>query len=296
MTHAIHIDNLSKQFRDKRFRKVDAVAGISLTVNEGEAFGFIGPNGAGKTTTIKIMMGLARATAGVVQIFGEKSSCPAARKGVAYVPENLYLYDYLSPMEFLLAGARLHDVQAPDLKSHCLSWLERFGVAHVANKRIRSFSKGMTQRVALAHALAVKPRLLVLDEPLSGLDPMGRKQVVDVLQDYRSSGGTLFFSSHILHDVERLADRFGIIHKGLLRTTQTPAGLLGAGQQFIVRVDGQFPVDGADCELGSKWTVTTTQENLAGLLLQVNMTGQKLIAVEPAMNLESAFMQYISQE
>lgn len=296
MTHAIHIDNLSKQFRDKRFRKVDAVAGISLTVNEGEAFGFIGPNGAGKTTTIKIMMGLARATAGVVQIFGEKSSCPAARKGVAYVPENLYLYDYLSPLEFLLAGARLHDVQAPDLKSHCLSWLERFGVAHVANKRIRSFSKGMTQRVALAHALAVKPRLLVLDEPLSGLDPMGRKQVVDVLQDYRSSGGTLFFSSHILHDVERLADRFGIIHKGLLRTTQTPAGLLGAGQQFVVRVDGQFPVDGADSELGSKWTVTTTQENLAGLLLQVNMTGQKLIAVEPAMNLESAFMQYISQE
>lgn len=296
MDCAIHIDNLSKQFRDKRFNVVDAVRNVSLQVGAGESFGFVGPNGAGKSTTIKIMMGLSSPTSGSVSLFGRSAADHHARLGVGYVPENLYLYDYLTPLEFLLAGTRLHGVKQPDLVGHCMRWLDRFGVAGVARKGIRSFSKGMTQRVALAHALAVQPRLLVLDEPLSGLDPIGRKEVVDVLQEYRQQGGAIFFSSHILHDVERLADRFGIIHKGTLRTIQTPAELVGEVQEFWVRVAGTAPLPGAESEPSARWKIRVSQERLANVLGEINHTGQRLIAVETATTLEAAFMRYVQAD
>ena len=117
-------------------------------------------------------------------------------------------------------------------------WLDRFGLAHVARKPIRGFSKGMAQRTALAHAFSVKPRLLILDEPLSGLDPVGRKDVVDILSEYRQQGGTVFFTSHVLHDVERVADRFGFIHEGVLQTVQSPAELFDGEQMVTVRTIG----------------------------------------------------------
>ncbi len=295
MTYSIQLDSLSKRFRDKRFRMVEAVRNVSLQVHEGEAFGFIGPNGAGKTTTIKIMMGLSVASSGSAQIFGLDSADYNARKAVAYVPENLYLYDYLTPLEFLLAGARLHQLKIPNLAVHCMNWLERLGVANVAKKRIRSFSKGMTQRVALAHALAVQPRLLVLDEPLSGLDPIGRREVVDVLQEYRQQGGSIFFSSHILHDVERLADRFGIIHKGVLRTVQTPAELLGGKLEFWVSVDGTAPMSGAEQESPTRWRIRVPQEQVAERVAAVTQSGQQLRAVQPVASLEEAFLRYVRE-
>lgn len=294
MKPAIVIDNLSKQFKDKYFRLINAVNGVSLQVEQGESFGFVGPNGAGKSTTIKIIMGLNSATSGRVEVFGESVSNSNSRNGVGYVPENLYLYDYLTPLEFLMAGSRMHKVTDAELKPHCMRWLDRFGVAHVAGKRIRSFSKGMTQRVALAHALAVKPRLLILDEPLSGLDPVGRKEVVDILQEYRQQGGTIFFSSHILQDVERLADRFGIIHKGVLRTVQTPAELVGEQQEFWVRVEGPQALTGAEQESPSRWKIRVAQEQVANVLGHVTATRQRLLAVEPAATLEAAFLRYVS--
>lgn len=295
MTYSIQLDTLSKCFRDKRFRMVEAVRNISLQVHEGEAFGFIGPNGAGKTTTIKILMGLSVASSGSAQIFGVDSTDYNARKAVAYVPENLYLYDYLTPLEFMLAGAHLHELKMPNLATHCMNWLDRLGVANVAKKRIRSFSKGMTQRVALAHALAVQPRLLVLDEPLSGLDPIGRKEVVDVLQEYRQQGGSIFFSSHILHDVERLADRFGIIHKGVLRTVQTPAELLGGKLEFWISVNGTSPMSGAEQESPTRWRIRVPQEQVAERVAAVTQSGQQLRAVQPVASLEEAFLRYVAE-
>lgn len=296
MAAAILIDSLTKRYRDKRLRIVEAVKNISLTVNEGEAFGFVGPNGAGKTSTIKVIMGLNRADAGRAEIFGIDAVRAAARKRIAYVPENLYLYDYLTPLEFLMLGARMHGVAGHALKRHCMDWLERFDIAHVANKRVRTFSKGMTQRTALAHAMACNPRLLVLDEPLSGLDPVGRKLVVDVLQEYKSNGGTVFFCSHILYDVERLGDRFGIIHKGQLRTVSSPAELLGSGaRKMLVRTRGEQAVAGFVPDGEGQWSRAVEQEALWSVLEAVRQAGHQVLEVQPkGMSLEEAFMSYIA--
>jgi ABC-2 type transport system ATP-binding protein len=297
MAAAINIENLYKRYRDKRFRTVEAVRGVSLAVNQGEAFGFVGPNGAGKTSTIKIMMGLNRADAGMISIFGKDASDHAARKGVGYVPENLYLYDYLTPLEFLKAGAILHGAASTGLEEHCMSWLERFDIAHVAKKRIRTFSKGMTQRTALAHALACKPKLLVLDEPLSGLDPVGRRLVAEVLEEYKAQGGTVFFCSHILHDVERLADRFGIIHKGQLRTISSPDELLGdAGRRMLVRTRGETAIPGFAVDGKSKWSQMVEHENLWAVLDTARQAGHEILEVQPqGASLEEAFMAYIAR-
>lgn len=293
---AIVLEELRKTYRGKLGKKVEALRGISLKVESGESFGFIGPNGAGKSTTIKIITGMVSASSGQATLFGIPVERADARQGVGYVPENPYVYDYLTPMETLLMGARFHGLPESGLKQHCYAWLERFGIAHVAGKKIREFSKGMTQRVALAHALAVKPRLLLLDEPLSGLDPVGRKQVVDILQEYRQQGGTLFFSSHILQDVERLADRFGIIHQGVLRTVQSPAELVGESNEFWVRVEGGTPAPGAEIESPTRWQIRITSTKLAEMIQYVEHTGQRLLAVETAASLEDAFLRYISSE
>lgn len=295
---AIRINDLSKRYRDKRFRAVHAVKSLSLEVTQGEAFGFVGPNGAGKTSTIKIMMGLNQGDGGRVELFGVDARQPEARKRIAYVPENLYLYDYLSPLEFLLMGARAHQVDVADLKAHCIAWLERFGIAHVARKKIRTFSKGMTQRTALAHAMASQPRLLILDEPLSGLDPVGRKLVVDILNEYKLGGGTIFFSSHILHDVERLGDRFGIIHQGELRTISSPQELIGGEHEGSVRVIvvGKQAPEGFKPIAAGKWEALIDRADLWNALDSLRLGGYDILQIEPGgISLEEAFMSYIAR-
>lgn len=298
MTAAILIDSLTKRYRDKRFRLVEAVKNVSLTVNEGEAFGFVGPNGAGKTSTIKVVMGLNRADAGRVEIFGIDAGKAESRKRIAYVPENLYLYDYLTPLEFLMSGARMHGIASHGLKQHCMNWLERFDIGHVANKRVRTFSKGMTQRTALAHAMACHPRLMVLDEPLSGLDPVGRKLVVDVLQEYKAQGGTVFFCSHILHDVERFGDRFGIIHQGILRTVSSPEELAGeeSGSHVRVVVQGDRAPEGFSPLSAGKWAAEIRRADLWITFDNLKCSGHDILLVEPnGASLEEAFMAYISR-
>ena len=179
----VEMDGVSLVY-SKGWRKPEVIAldSISLTIGHGETVGFIGNNGAGKSTTLRIILGLQRATSGMARLNGLPIDDPDARGGVAYVPENPYLYDYLTPMELLSIGVKMHRRGFVGgrigLELHCKNWLERFGIAHVADKRIRNFSKGMTQRTALAHALACEPDFLILDEPLSGLDPLGRQDVV----------------------------------------------------------------------------------------------------------------------
>lgn len=296
MTNAIEIEGVNKFYRDNRFRSQHVLRDISLTVGEGESFGFIGPNGAGKSSTIKILVGVSQPTSGSAMLFGRSVNDSASRRGVAYVPENASLYDYLTPYEVLKMGVRFHHVQVPDVRGHCLYWLDRFRIAHVADKPIRQFSKGMVQRTALAHALACKPRLLILDEPLSGLDPIGRKEVVDILVEYRQSGGGTFFSSHVLHDVERMADRFGLIHQGRLRTVQKPEELVGGEGRVVVRSIGSLAVEGLTQEVAGRWFGETTSSQLWSFLRRIESAGHTLVEVKPSMSLEQAFLKYVSND
>lgn len=294
MSLAICIEGLEKSYRRSwTAAPVAALRGVSLCVDAGEAFGFVGPNGAGKSTTIKVLMGLIRASRGTARIFDLPVDQPLARQGVGYVPENPYLQDYLTPLEVLAMGARLHRVEIADLNSHCRVWLERLGLGHVANKAIRTFSKGMAQRVALAHALCLRPRLLILDEPLSGLDPVGRRDVVEILAEYKRSGGTLLFTSHVLHDVERLADRFGLIHEGLLRAVRGPAELAGGDEQVQVRSIGTQLVQGMREDFSGRWIGEVPQAALWERLEALNKAGHILLEVRPALSLEVAFMRAI---
>lgn len=295
MSNIITLSELSKTYRDKRFRSFQALNKVTLDVHEGEAFGFIGPNGAGKSTTIKILTGIITADSGEAKMFGIPVSDHIARKGMSYVPESPYLYDYLTPLEMLLMGCRMHGLPESGLKEHCMKVLERFGIAHVAQKRIRAFSKGMTQRTALAHALACKPKLLILDEPMSGLDPIGRKDVVDILLEYRNDGGTVFFSSHVLSDVERLGDRYGIIHKGVLRAVNTPADLItGAENFFVISTLGSTEVEGLTRESTNKWRVQVNEQDLIEWMQKLKNAGHQIVDMRRGPSLEQAFLRFVS--
>ena len=298
MNQAIEINNLVKRFDTGSFKRqsVLAVDDISLSIEVGEAFGFIGPNGAGKSTTIKMLTGSLNPTSGSAKIFGVSINDPQARLGLGYVPENPSLYDYLTPLEILTMSVRLHQVELADHHAHCMEWLERLQLAHVANKMVRSFSKGMAQRVALAQALCIKPRLLVLDEPLSGLDPLGRRDVVNILAEYRRTGGTLFFSSHVLYDVERLADRFGLIHQGKLRAVCSPAELVDEDDRVVIRSQNGSPLPGQQEDSFQRWSIEVAQNRLWENLELLRNAGQTLIEVKPAMSLETAFIKAVGHD
>lgn len=292
MNSAISIENLSKTYpRSWAAAPMQAVDKINLEIAVGETFGFIGPNGAGKSTTIKMLTGALQPTSGTAKLFGIDVALPEARIGLGYVPENPSVYDFLTPLEILTMGLRLHRVQVPDEKRYCLGWLDRFGLEDVARKTVRAFSKGMTQRVALAHALAIKPRLLILDEPLSGLDPVGRKDVVEILGEYRNSGGTLFFSSHVLHDVEAIADRFGLIHKGQMLTIRSPQEVVAdQADLYILRYRTSHPLAGAT----GLHSVEVTAAGLADEIARIQAGGGILQDVLPKASLESVFFRTIA--
>jgi ABC-2 type transport system ATP-binding protein len=195
-------------------RRVEAVRGISFAVSRGEAFGFLGPNGAGKTTTIKILMGLMRPTGGDVRLFGSAVPDRKAREKVGFMPENPYVYPYLTPREFVSTCARLSGLRGGALRDRVEHVLRQTGIAYAASRQVRQLSKGMLQRTGLAAALVADPELLVLDEPMSGLDPGGRKEVRDMILEERRQGRTIFFSTHILSDVPALCDHMAILQKG----------------------------------------------------------------------------------
>jgi ABC-2 type transport system ATP-binding protein len=212
----LEIDNLYKTFHIGFFRKrIDAVRGVSLTVNKGEIFGLLGPNGAGKTTLIKTMMGLIRPTKGTIRIFGNDAQRPSSRKELGYLPENPYFHEYLTPKELLDFYGRLSGMKPVHIKSERDKLIEQVGLEEAADRQLRKFSKGMLQRIGLAQALLSKPAFLVLDEPMSGLDPIGRKFVADLIAKLNANGTTIMFSSHILSDVERLCNRVTILNKGI---------------------------------------------------------------------------------
>jgi ABC-2 type transport system ATP-binding protein len=216
----IQVDALHKVYRQGFWmRRVEAVRGVSFSVGSGQAFGFLGPNGAGKTTTIKILMGLIRPTNGRALLFGLAAPHPDTRRRVGFMPENPYVYPYLTPREFVEMCGRLSGLRGGALRDRTARVLDQAGIAYAAGRPVRRLSKGMLQRTGLAAALVADPELLVLDEPMSGLDPGGRREVRDIIRSERDSGRTIFFSTHILADVPAICDHVAILQQGRVVVT-----------------------------------------------------------------------------
>jgi ABC-2 type transport system ATP-binding protein len=210
-------------------RRKRVLHGISFGVHDGEIFGFVGPNGAGKTTTLKVLMGQIRATSGSASILGHDVSETEFRRHVGFLPENPYFYDYLSGREILEFYARLCGVSSRDRKRRVDTLLDWVGLSHAADARLRTYSKGMQQRVGIAQALVHDPRVVFLDEPMSGLDPIGRAEIRDLILRLRAEGKTVFMNTHILSDVEMVCDRVAIIVKGRIHYEGAIGEVLDSG-------------------------------------------------------------------
>ncbi|MBB6340048.1 ABC-2 type transport system ATP-binding protein [Pseudomonas fluvialis] len=294
MSAALEFHGVSQTFRGKG-KVVQALRNVDLSVAEGEVFGFVGPNGAGKSTTIKVMLDIINDYQGQVSIYGVDARRAEARQPLAFVSESPSLYEQFTPLEILRAALSMYGIKRKDAKAWCVSVLERFSVAENANRRIRELSKGNVQRVALAHAMVVQPKLLVLDEPLSGLDPVGRKDVVDILNEYKKEGGAIFFTSHVLHDVERIADRFGFINKGELLTVRSPRELAAERADcLLVRFNAQIDFEpAAKCLRDGEFEFEVMQADLPAFINRLNMAGGHVLTVKPAVSLETVFFKIL---
>jgi ABC-2 type transport system ATP-binding protein len=219
----IEIENLTKDFSVGFWKKhpIRALDNLCLQVSRGEIFGFLGPNGAGKSTTIKILMHLLHPTSGRARILGEPVDRVAMHQRIGYLPENPYFYDYLTPAELLIYTGSLFGLHGSELSRKADSLLESVGLSEARNLALRKFSKGMVQRIGIAQALINDPEVIFLDEPMSGLDPLGRMEVRQIITSLKARGVTVFFSSHILPDVEALCDRIAILNRGKMQETGT---------------------------------------------------------------------------
>ena len=224
------LDHLSKTYRDPMtLKRFTAVSDVSLSLERGEIFGLLGPNGAGKTSAIKMILGLTRPTSGAVLLDGRDPSDPLARRRLGYLPENPCFYDHLTATEYLDLVGALFEIEPQSRHRRADALLARLGLADHARKPLRKFSKGMTQRLGICQALLNQPNLLVLDEPMSGLDPIGRAEVKQILREERDRGATVLMSSHVLAETETLCDRVGILTSGRLVEVGPVKRLLSSG-------------------------------------------------------------------
>ena len=233
MPPVLDISHVSRSYRTSfSLRKYWILRDLSLSVEPGEIFGFIGPNGAGKTTTLKLVMDLIRPDGGTIRIFGRSHREVESKARIGFLPENPYFYDYLTAREFLDFYGRLFGFSRALRESRTRELLEKVGLGNRGDRQLRKFSKGMLQRVGLAQALINDPELVILDEPMSGLDPVGRREVRDLILSLKQAGKTVFFSTHILSDTELICDRVGILSKGDLKAVGKVSQLLAHRARF----------------------------------------------------------------
>lgn len=255
---AIEILGLEKTYSVGFWRKRPkcALKPLTLNVEEGEIFGFLGPNGAGKTTTLKMLMGLVFPTGGSARILSMDVNDPQVKAQIGFLPEQPYFYDYLTAHELLAYYGRLSGVGGKDLSQRVEKVLERVGLRDVSGVQLRKFSKGMLQRVGIAQAILHEPKVVFFDEPMSGLDPMGRREVRDLMEQLKQEGKTVFFSTHILSDAEALCDRVAVIHLGELRAVGAVADLTSGVQGKIEMVWQGATVPASIKALGGECHVT----------------------------------------
>jgi ABC-2 type transport system ATP-binding protein len=240
----VRAERLSKTFRVGFLaRRVRAVEDLSFEVRRGEIFGLLGPNGAGKTTTLKMLLGFVKPSSGSAYIGDARAGTLEARRNLGYLPENPALYEFLRGDEYLVFAGRLAGLSRADARAQAKNLLEKVGLAGRADRPVRRFSKGMVQRLGLAQSLLGDPRTVVLDEPMSGLDPIGRKDVRDLILKLREEGRTVLFSTHILSDVEAICDRVGIIVDGRLTDCGALADLVEPGARAVELIVEKLPAE-----------------------------------------------------
>jgi ABC-2 type transport system ATP-binding protein len=289
---------VSKSYRTHlSLRKYWILRDLSLSIRAGEIFGFIGTNGAGKTTTIKLALGLIFPDSGTIRLFGEDARRVEPRRRIGFLPENPYLYDYLTGAEFLDFHARLHGLDAVARRRRVPELLERVGLGNRGDRPLRHYSKGMLQRIGLAQALVNDPDLVILDEPMSGLDPIGRREVRDIILELKSRGRTVFFSTHILSDTEMVCDRVGILVRGALRAVGRIEDLVAREVPFWEVTLRGLGDRGLPCgRIMSRredqvLVRVETQADLHRLMGALNGGGATLVSVTPArQSLEDLFL------
>lgn len=273
-------------FWRKRMRR--SLDNLSFQVEEGEVFGFLGPNGAGKTTTMKLLMGLIFPTSGTARIRGRAIDDVAMHREIGYLPEQPYFYDYLTARELLDYYARFSNYSARERRERVGGFLARVGLAPAADIQLRKFSKGMLQRVGIAQAILHDPPVVILDEPMSGLDPVGRREVRDIIQALKEQGRTVFFSTHILSDAEMLCDRVAVLAGGKLQGVGAPGAVVAIQAPameilFEAREGRALPAGLAEhaTRIGGRCRVEVAEENLYGALEQLRGAQARILSVSP---------------
>ena len=309
MPPAIEIEDLTKDYavgfwRRRPYRALDR---LTLSIDSGEVFGFLGPNGAGKTTTLKLLMQLIFPSAGRARILGRPVGDLAVRRRIGYLPENPYFYDYLTAEELLTYFAQLFGYHAADRRKRVAALLDRVGIGAERRLQLRKFSKGMVQRVGVAQALLNDPEVIFLDEPMSGLDPLGRRDVRALILDLRDQGRTVFFSSHILGDAEALCSRVAIVAAGRLASTGRLSDILAfqiRGWELVVM---DLPAAGLErmrsrvartMEISpGRYTIEVPgTERPEQVLADLSAAGAKLVSLNPVRDtLEDYFVRHVAE-
>ena len=305
-TAAIEIDGLTKDyalgFWRKRMRR--SLDNLSLRVEDGEIFGFLGPNGAGKTTTLKLLMGLIFPTAGTARIRGKSIDDVAMHREIGYLPEQPYFYDYLTARELLDYYARFFGFAAADRRERVARFLELVGLTTAADVQLRKFSKGMLQRAGIAQAILHDPKVVFLDEPMSGLDPIGRREVRDIILNLKNQGRTVFFSTHILSDAEMLCDRVAVLVDGKLQGVGAPSEIVSMD---VVAMDILFELKdgralppalaGFTTKAGAHYRAEVPEVDIYATLEKLRECDARILSVQPVRpSLEEYFFRMVNRE
>jgi ABC-2 type transport system ATP-binding protein len=301
---AIEILGLTKDFpvgfwRPRMRRALDH---LTFQVEQGEVFGFLGPNGAGKTTTMKLLMGLIFPTSGTARVRGRPIDDVEMHREIGYLPEQPYFYDYLTARELLDYYARFANYGAAERRERVGKFLERLGLAAAGDVQLRKFSKGMLQRAGIAQAILHDPPVVILDEPMSGLDPVGRREVRDIILDLKKQGRTIFFSTHILSDAEMLCDRVAVLAGGKLQGVGAPREIVPMKSQsmeilFETREGRALPAGLAEhaSRMGGRTSVTVAEDQLYPTLEQLRSCEARILSVSPVHpTLEDYFFQLVA--
>jgi ABC-2 type transport system ATP-binding protein len=303
---AIETENLTKDYpvgflETKQKRSLE---GLTMRVEAGEVFGFLGPNGAGKSTTIKLLVGLIFPTSGSARILGRSIGDIEMHRDIGYLPEQPYFYDYLTAAELLDYFARFHDLTEADRRARIAQMLKKVGLETVGRIQLRKYSKGMLQRVGLAQAILHDPKVVILDEPMSGLDPIGRREVRDIILELKNEGKTVMFSTHILSDAEMLCDRVGVIVGGKLRGVGAPSEIVelkAQGMEILFEYSGNnasaAALLGKASKTGNRYRLEVSEEELYVVLEQLRAAEARILSVSPVrQTLEEYFVNLVDAD